>query len=189
MYFILVNTSNNQIDGHWDVMSEANVPPAPTGFTIEQVTADQFETYLATLSPTNNQVALWQNNVVAVESITVALSEAQEQATAALLTNMNQFITYLPNGSIRYDQNFINSFLIWLQTKGTAGLTTPPAPALLAWQTAVKTFYFTTVAAIQAATTVAAVQAINISIAYFESQFGVSGTVGPDPNISTASLT
>jgi hypothetical protein len=116
------------------------------------------------------------------------LAEAQTYACAALLANMNQFILYQPNGAIRYDQDFTNSVFIFLQVHAPNGLTTAPIPDLFTWENAVRTFYFTTEAAIMACTTVAEVQAIDVSVANFEAQFGASGSVSADPSITTQVL-
>jgi hypothetical protein len=124
-------------------------------------------------------------NPIATAPPAPTLAQVQASSLAALLANMNYFIANLPNGGIRYDQDFTNSVFIFALNKGIA---TAPIPALMAWQTAVRTFYFTTQAAIQACTTVAAVQAINISVAQFESLFGTAGTQSPDPGITTQQL-
>jgi hypothetical protein len=186
MYFILVNMANNQIEGHWDVTTAENVPPAPSGFQIEQVTSAQFATYLPTLSLANNQIALWQNNDIVVQAIILDLGTVRSEALAQLLTNMNQFILYQPNGAIRYDQDFTNSVFIFLFSGNT--IQTPPIPSLMTWQLAVRAYYFQTVQSIASAATVDAVQAIDVSIESFESKYGQSGTVSPDPGITTQQL-
>jgi hypothetical protein len=113
------------------------------------------------------------------------LAQAQASAQAQLLANMNQFTATKPDGSVRYDQNFINSSLIYALSKG---ITAAPLPALLSWQTAVKTYYLTQQAAINAATTIAEVDAVDVSLTGFEAKYGTAGTVTPDPNITTAEL-
>ncbi len=115
----------------------------------------------------------------------VTLAQAQTTALASLLASMNTFLTTKPDGSVRYDQNFINDTLIFALTNG---VTTAPLPALLSWQKAVKSYYLSQQAAINAATTVSEAQAVDVSVAGFESKYGASGTVSTDPGITTAEL-
>jgi hypothetical protein len=133
----------------------------------------------------NTQMSAWSaaQQPITPNTLPVTLAQAQAQAQAALLANMNCFILYHPDGTIRYDQNFVNSSLAFGILKGVS---TPPLPALLTWQTAVKTYYLTQQAAINAAATVAAVQAVDVSLDGFEAKYGVSGSVAADPNITTA---
>ncbi len=114
------------------------------------------------------------------------LAQAQASALASLLASMNTFLATKSDGSVRYDQNFINDTLIFALTNG---VTTAPLPALQTWQKAVKSYYLSQQAAINAATTVSEVQAVDTSIAGFESKYGASGTVSADPGITTAQLT
>lgn len=113
------------------------------------------------------------------------LEQVKASASKQLLANMNAFIATEPDGSVRYDQNFINTSLQYAIAHGMAQ---DPLPALNAWRQAIGAFYFETHAAIAAAATIAEVQAIDISVAGFEAKFGVSGTVSADPNITTQQL-
>jgi hypothetical protein len=128
-------------------------------------------------------------NPVAVPPVGPTLEESQTTAQAQLLTNMNEFILHKPDGSIRYDQNFINSALMFALSSGAGALTVAPMPALLGWQNAVRSYYFQTIAGIKAATAVAQVQAIDVSVAKFEALFGENGTQSKDPAITTEQLT
>ena len=113
------------------------------------------------------------------------LSAAQGYACAELLTNMNTFIAVEPNGTPRYDQDFM---FLALNFEIQKGMTTAPIPAFQAWETALQSAYQAQVMAIMECATVAAVQAIDTSVNYFETRYGVSGTVSADPNITVAQL-
>lgn len=117
--------------------------------------------------------------------VTATLEEAQDYAAGKLLANMNSFREYKPDGSTRYDQNFE---IVALGYAIKHGMAADPTPALDAWKLALGTFYGETMTAIKACTSVAEIQLIDISIASFESKFGVAGTVSPDPNIATTQL-
>ena len=117
-----------------------------------------------------------------------SLADAQAYACSQLLANMNSFILYTPTGTIRYDQDFVNSVVTFILTHQPNGLTTAPIPALLAWQQAVASNYFTLKTQIMACTTTAAILAIDISVVGFEAKYGTAGTVTPDPGITTQQL-
>ncbi len=114
-----------------------------------------------------------------------SLAQAQAMAISQLIANFEIFIKTLPNGASRYSQLLINSVLA---SAVNTGNTTAPFPAFHAWQTALLTYYLAQEAAINAATTVEEVQAVDVSIETMETKYGVSGTVMPDPNITAASL-
>jgi hypothetical protein len=116
---------------------------------------------------------------------TATLEEAKTYAAGILLKNMNQFIEVESDGTIRYDANFKFSALVFGLKKG---LSAAPGPTLLTWMGAVATEYFTIDAQIKACTTVADIQAIDISVAGFEAKFGKSGTMLADPGITTEQL-
>lgn len=117
--------------------------------------------------------------------IPVSLEQTKQNAANQLLTNMNTFVSKEPDGTVRYDINFQISAL---QYAIAHSLTTPPLPALNAWRQAVATEYFTVLQNINLATTIDAVQMIDISVNNFETKFGVSGSISADPNITTQQL-
>ncbi len=169
MYALILNGTVVQVGvTEFPVASGLQWVPVPSGQTVEE--GDGYENGVFIGPPTPAEPTL---------------AEAQASAQAQLLANMNQFTTKKPDGSVRYDQNFINDTLIFALTNG---VTTAPLPALLSWQKAVKSYYLSQQAAINAATTVSEAQAVDVSVAGFESKYGASGTVSADPGITTAEL-
>lgn len=129
---------------------------------------------------------LYADGVFTAPSPTVeTLSDAQISACNSLMTSLDQFVLYLPSGMPRYSVNFNFSTTMFAIKNG---LTTAPIPALTAWMAAVQTAYATQEAAIMACTTVAEVEAIDTSVEWFETRYGVSGTVSADPNVTLKDL-
>jgi hypothetical protein len=115
----------------------------------------------------------------------VTLADAQVAACNALMTNLDQFTLYLPSGMPRYSVNFNFSAVLYAMKNGA---TATPITSLSAWMAAVQAAYISQETAIMACTDVAEVAGVDISVAWFEARYGVSGTVVPDPNITLRDL-
>ena len=155
-----------------------------TGFEAVNVTAADVSLYTSIVA---GSTAYWRNNQVAIESATAqSLADAQTAACNTLINNFNHFIEYCPDGGIRYDINMkLEAIIFGLESGITAG----PLPTFFIWMKAVRAAYYTAKAQIMACTTVAEVDAIDTSVAWFESRYGISGTVAADPNVTAAQLT
>jgi hypothetical protein len=104
-------------------------------------------------------------------------------------TTLNQFIAYKPNGDFRYTGSFKENAL---NAKIEAVRAGASVPALIstaeAWIQRVKQEYWTVKAQIEASATLRALAGIDISYEGLEAQFGVSGSVMADPDVSSKGL-
>lgn len=117
------------------------------------------------------------------------LVSAKGKSLGALLGTINRFITEKPDGQARYDNNLKLNLMKASMSALAAGQTTPePVAKVDAWIEAVQTQYFTLKASIEAATTMAELEAIDLSYAALEAAYGVAGTVLADPDIYTRNL-
>ena len=106
-----------------------------------------------------------------------------------LLANINAFIERKPDGKVRYDTNLKLNLIKASMDSLAAGQGKPAlVTAVEAWIGAVQIKYFTLKAAINAASDVVALESVDIGLATLEAEYGVSGAVLADPDVSTEQL-
>jgi len=117
------------------------------------------------------------------------LAEAQHAKQGVLLATVNNFIATKPDGTTRYDTNLkLNVMTAGIQA-ALAGQPKPsPVTAVEDWIAAVQAAYFDRKAALAAATTLAELEAVDISYQWFEKRYGTGGNVLADPDVYTKDL-
>lgn len=121
-----------------------------------------------------------EGNPVAIIPV-ISLADAKTVKQGQLISNVNAFIERLPNGFPRYDVNLKLNLMVY-------GVGRSPATEVYAWIQAVQGAYFERKAQIAAASDLAALDAVDVGYDWFESRYGVGGSVLPDPDVSTADL-
>ena len=129
------------------------------------------------------------NYLVSIGEQVQTLDQKKTAKTKQLYSNIKTFINTLPDGMPRYDDDLKLGLMNAIMTYALAG---QPIPENLTnaktWLTTVQGLFVTQKAAITNAADQAALDAINVSIANLESQYGKEGTVLADPGVSTADL-
>jgi len=119
----------------------------------------------------------------------LTLNQQKSIKMKKLYSNIKYFTNYLPDGMPRYDADLKMGIMNAIMEYTAAD---QPIPASITnaktWLTTVQGLFVTQKAAITAAEDQAALDAINVSIANLESQYGKEGTVLADPGVSTADL-
>jgi hypothetical protein len=117
------------------------------------------------------------------------LEEQQAFLTTTLYTNVKQFINYQPNGYIRYDADLKMNIMNASMTAISAGGEKPANCTLVeTWIYAVQTEFFALKTAISEATSLTVLNAVDVSLNYFEGKYGREGITLVDPGISTDDL-
>jgi hypothetical protein len=117
------------------------------------------------------------------------LAEAKVAKEADLLKVINRFIAEKPDSQPRYDTNLMLNLLKVNMQAMAAGQASPAAAqAADSWIEAVQAKYFALLTAIKSAATMHDLEAVDISYATLEAEYGVSGSVLADPDIHTADL-
>ena len=119
----------------------------------------------------------------------LTLNQQKSIKMKKLYSNIKYFTNYLPDGMPRYDADLKMGIMNAIMEYTAAD---QPIPASITnaktWLTTVQGLFVTQKAAITNAADQAALDAINVSIANLESQYGKEGTVLADPGVSTADL-
>lgn len=106
-----------------------------------------------------------------------------------LYDNIKYFINFLPNGFPRYDADLKMTLMNAAMTAIAAGQPKPDAVTTAEnWIMTIQGIFLANKQAIADAADQTALDAIDISMATLESQYGRSGTMLADPAISTADL-
>ena len=119
----------------------------------------------------------------------LTLNQQKSIKMKKLYSNIKYFTNYLPDGMPRYDADLKMGIMNAIMEYTAAD---QPIPASITnaktWLTTVQGLFVTQKAAITAAEDQAALDAIDVTIANLESQYGREGTVLADPGVSTSDL-
>lgn len=149
--------------------------------------------YLVVSDPAAHDSATERYDAQAKGFVSIAeaerLAKAQHAKQGGLLATVNHFIATKPDGTARYDTNLKLNVMTAGINAVLAGNPKPdPVAAVEKWIAAVQSAYFERKGALEAATTLAELEAVDISYQWFEERYGVSGSEDPDPDVYTKDL-
>jgi hypothetical protein len=129
------------------------------------------------------------NYLVSIGEQVQTLDQQKKAKVKTFRKNIKTFTNTLPDGDPRYDADLKLGLMNAIMAYTVAG---QPVPEGLAnaktWLQTVQGVFVTRKAAIKAVETQEALDAINITVATLELQYGREGTVLADPGVSTADL-
>jgi len=119
----------------------------------------------------------------------LTLDQQKAIKTKALYVNVKQFINTLPGGMPRYDADMKDNLNYAMISALKNGSDVPAAvQSAENWILTVQNAFLAMEASIAGAQTVDDLNAIDVSLDTFEAKYGRSGTVAPDPGVTTADL-